>query len=469
MRIAYLAAGAAGMYCGSCLHDNTVAAALQKLGEDIILLPTYTPVRTDEDNVSQRRVFMGGVNVYLQQKLSLFRYTPRFLDALFDSRPVMRWLSKRRFSVDATKLGDLTVSMLQGTHGRQSKELARLATWLAEEFKPDIVHLSDALLIGMAGEIRDRTSAAIVCGLSGEDIFLEAMVEPYYSRARQLLREASGDADRFVAMNHYYADYMTGYMELDPSRVSVVSHGLDLTGHGTRHPASQAHPGQFTLGFFARICREKGLHLAAEAFKILNSGLSPKPVRLVAAGYLSHGERGYLRDIQNKVAKWGLTDLFEYQGEPDRAGKIQFMQSLDALTVPTVYRESKGISILEAMANAVPVIQPEHGSFPELIADTGGGTLFHPQDPAALAQAVLPFIEQPKLVEEVGLRGQAAVRDRYHAKRMAQATKQLYEDVLREARDEGLSPSMSRNKTMAGVERNPQNDRLSSEPTTAGE
>lgn len=436
MRIAYLAAGAAGMYCGSCLHDNTLAAALRAQGEDIILLPTYTPLRTDEPSVSEPRVFMGGVNVYLQQKFWLFRHTPRFLDAILDSKPVMRWLAKRKFSVDAARLGDLTVSMLQGADGHQKKELDRLAEWLATDFRPDVVHLSDALLLGMARTIRERTGAAIVCGLSGEDIFLEAMIEPHYSRARELLRQHANEADHFVALNRYYADYMLDYIGLNPAHVSVVPHGLDLTGHGTRLRAGQqtaADP--FVLGYLARVCPEKGLHIAADALTILNSEMKlPRPVKLQAAGYMSDGEHKYLKDIQKKLARAGLADRFDYHGELDRDTKLRFLQSLDAMTVPTVYRESKGISILEALANGVPVVQPDHGAFPEMIADTGGGLLFKAQDPRALAEAVAKLVEQPALVDELGQRGHAAIRERYQADAMATATRELYERVLREHR-----------------------------------
>src|ERR1043165_1330623 len=84
MKIIYLAAGAGGMYCGSCLHDNTLAAALLALGEDVLLVPTYTPLRTDEPNVSIDRVFFGGINVYLQEKSSLFRHTPWWMDRWLD-------------------------------------------------------------------------------------------------------------------------------------------------------------------------------------------------------------------------------------------------------------------------------------------------------------------------------------------------------------------------------------------------
>src|SRR5947209_32579 len=85
MKIAYITAGAAGMYCGSCMHDNTLVAALAAQGHDALLIPTYTPIRTDEADVSQKRVFFGGINVFLQQKLGLFRHNPWLLDRSLDA------------------------------------------------------------------------------------------------------------------------------------------------------------------------------------------------------------------------------------------------------------------------------------------------------------------------------------------------------------------------------------------------
>src|ERR1700754_4987904 len=113
MRIAYITAGAAGMYCGSCLHDNTLAAALLKLGEGVILAPIYTPIRTDEVDVSEPRVFFGGINAYLQQKFPIFRRTPRWLDGWLDHPALLRLVAGRGVTVDPSKLGDMTVSMLR--------------------------------------------------------------------------------------------------------------------------------------------------------------------------------------------------------------------------------------------------------------------------------------------------------------------------------------------------------------------
>ena len=77
------------MYCGSCLRDNALAAELLSRGHDVTLLPVYTPTRTDETNVSQERVFFGGISVYLEQYVPLFRNSPQWLDRLWDSKPML--------------------------------------------------------------------------------------------------------------------------------------------------------------------------------------------------------------------------------------------------------------------------------------------------------------------------------------------------------------------------------------------
>lgn len=435
MKIAYIASGAAGMYCGMCLHDNTLAAALIAAGQDVLLIPTYTPLRTDEENVSEDRVFFGGINVYLQQKSSLFRHTPWSFDRLLDSRPLMKFLATRRSAVDPTKLGDLTVSMLQGEHGHQKKELEKLLSWLEQDVKPDIVHLSNAMLIAMAPPMRQRLGCPVVCDLSGEDVFLERIVEPYYSQARQLLREHAKEAQAYIALNRYYADFMVDYMDLPPDRVHVIAHGLNLAGHATEpRTKARANNDEVVIGYFARICEDKGLHLLVDAFIELCRDTSLPPLRLKAAGYCSKDDRLFLAAQVAKLREAGLADRFEYLGEPDREQKIAIIQSFDLMSVPTVYRESKGLSILEAMANGVPVVQPAHGSFPELIEDTGAGLLFEPLNVHALADALRQLTRDPELALQCGRQGHAAVRDRYHAAAMAQQTIDLYSRVIAEHR-----------------------------------
>ncbi|WP_425399341.1 glycosyltransferase family 4 protein [Aeoliella sp.] len=422
MRIAYIAAGAAGMYCGSCLHDNTLARALMDRGEDILLVPTYTPIRTDEVDVSHQQVFYGGINVYLQQKFPLFRRTPRWVDWLFDQPWMLNMATRGGPSVDASKLGDMTVSMLQGEAGHQRKELVRLVDWLLDEVKPDVVHLSNAMLMGFARLIADRGGPPVVCSLSGEDIFLEKLTPPYYDQARALLCERARDCNAFVSLNEYYANFMCDYLDIDRDRVHVIPHGLDLEGHA---PADQP-PRQLVVGCLARICHDKGLHLLVEACEHLRRTAPEIDFRLQVAGYLGKSDEPYLREIEARVAKGPLSGRFDYLGELDRAGKIAFLQSLSVFALPTVYAESKGLPVLEAWANGLPVILPEHGSFTEMVTDTAGGVLHVPHDTLDLAGRLAELLVDAELRATLGQAGRAAIEQRYRASHMAEAHMQLY-------------------------------------------
>ncbi len=292
MKIVYLAAGAAGMYCGSCLHDSTLASAMLALGQDMLLVPTYTPLRTDEDDVSDSHLFFGGINVYLQQHLSLFRHTPWFVDNLLNHPNLIRWATQGGPSVEAEKLGDLTVSMLQGEHGHQRKEIDKLVYWIKHEAKPDIVHFSNSMLIGAAREIR-KLGIPVVSTLSGEDIFLEKLSPPFHGQAIAALRERAAEIDAFVALNRYYADFMAGYLAVPRSRVHVIPHGLNLAGHGTRQPSAD---GVFTIGYLARVCPDKGLHNLVAAAELLAEDESAPPFRIRAAGYISAADRSLPRN-----------------------------------------------------------------------------------------------------------------------------------------------------------------------------
>jgi glycosyltransferase involved in cell wall biosynthesis len=444
MRIAYITAGAAGMYCGSCLHDNTLAAALLALGHEALLIPTYTPIRTDEPNVSQERVFFGGINVYLQQKVPLFRHTPWVLDRLLDAPRLLRWASRFAVKTQAERLGDLTLSMLRGEHGHQRKEIAKPAQWLATEVRPEVVNLTNALISGMVPELKRRLGVPIVCTLQGDDVFLESLPEPHRGQSLALIREHCRQIDGFIATSRYYADFMAGYFDIPRESIEVIYPGLNLTGHGKSLNSEPAATRPRTIGYLARISPEKGLHVLADAFRLLHSApdhgpgslgqrlptAPPGGYRLRVSGWLGGNNRGYFDDIRSRLERSGVGHLFEYVESPDHAGKIRFLQGLDVLSVPTVYREPKGLYVLEALANGVPVVQPRHGSFPELIEATGGGLLVNPDDAADLARGLAQVLHDLPLRQEMGRKGKEAVHARFHAERMARETVNFYRRFL---------------------------------------
>jgi glycosyltransferase involved in cell wall biosynthesis len=424
MRIAYITAGAAGMYCGSCLHDNTLAAALVRQGHDALLVPVYTPLRTDEEDVSVPRVFFGGINIYLQQKYRLFRHTPWFLDRLLDAPRLLRWVSRFAVKTEAERLGELTLSMLRGEHGHQRKEVEKLTRWLAVEVRPQVVHLTNAIIAGMVPELKRRLGVPVLCSLQGDDIYLDYLPEAQRGQAMELVRGHCRSMDGFVATSAFYADHMAGYFGVPRERIHVVLPGLNLKGHGGPRPPRGGRP--FTVGYFARICPEKGFHVLAEAFHLLRQGPGAPPCRLHVSGYLGAANRPWFEELWRQLRERGHGDAIEHVPSPDHAGKVRFLQTLDVLSVPTTYREPKGLYVLEALANGTPVVQPRHGSFPELVEATGGGLLVNPDDPQDLARALRRLADNPAHAEELGRKGKEAVHARFHADRMAEETAAVY-------------------------------------------
>ena len=299
MRILQITAGAAGMYCGSCLRDNALAAELIRQGHEITLVPLYTPTLTDEANVSQERVFFGGISVYLQQNSSFFRHTPWLVDKLWDSQFALKQAAKSSVPTNPTLLGELTVSMLQGEHGHQRKELAKLIQWARKQPAPDVIVLPNSMLISLAGPLKRALRKPVCCTLQGEDLFLEGLEEPYRSKSLQLIRDQVDSVDLFLPTSEYYARFMAHYLGIADERMPL---GINLNGY-SRVPRDSARP--FTVGYFARIAPEKGLHILAEAYREFRKSYAG-PARLEAAGYMGAEHKAYLASIERQMNEWGL-------------------------------------------------------------------------------------------------------------------------------------------------------------------
>lgn len=426
MRLLYLTAGAAQMYCGTCLRDNALAGALKARGHDVVLAPLYTPTTTDEPNQSDAHVFFGGVSVYLEQHVSLFRHTPAFLDRLWDSSFALKLASKRQIKVDPAVLGDMTVSMLRGLAGYQRKEIEKMLRWLEHLPRFDVVNLPFTLLISLAKPLRDALGVPVVCTLQGEDLFLENLHEPWKAQSLDLIRAQVEHVDLFVAVSDYYAEFMSRYVDIPRERIRTVPLGISLEGHAPK-PARTSGP--YTIGFFGRIAPEKGLHVLADAYARLRAKPGVPATRLLAGGYLLDEHRGYLDDVRKQLDAAGMSDHFEYAGAPDRAGKIALFQQMDVMSMPATYAEPKGLTLLESMANGVPFVQPRHGAFPELVERTGGGVLVPPGDAGALADALFALLVDRDRAASLGRAGADGVRAHYSVERMAEEAERVYQEL----------------------------------------
>lgn len=387
------------------MHDNALAGALIRRGHDVLLQPIYTPIRTDEMDVSTTSVMFGGIHVYLLQQVPLLRFLPRSMRSWMDRPGLIRWATRRAVKTDPAQLGNLTLSMLRGLNGRQAEEVERMVHWLSQEVQPDAIVLSNLLIGGAIPAIARRLpDTRIIVVLQGDDIFLDHLPDQARSEAIGLCGDLAKHVDKFVTNSHFYQNKMGAMFGIDESKFAIHPLSIDLNAFdndlvepsfGT--PATAKANGEFRIGYMARIAPEKGLHLLAEAFAHLATDPAHDAITLHAAGWLGEHNRAYLREIEARLRSAGLTDRFVYHGSPDLAEKVRLMRSFDVMSVPSPYEDPKGLFVLESLAAGVPVLQPAHGAFPELIESTGGGECFEPENHHDLAARLIAFYLDPNL------------------------------------------------------------------------
>lgn len=424
MHIAIVTAGGAGMFCGSCMHDNTWARALLRAGHEVSLIPTYTPIRVDETDLSLGQVFMGGINVYLSDRWKFWTKLPRFARKWLDSPAVIRALTKRAVSNDASELGPLTLSMLQGEHGPHREAIIELDNFISTELRPDVVIFSNALLAGAVEELKRRFQGPVLCMLQGDDVFLDGLSEQYRRQVIELVSEKSQRFDGFVTHTRFYRDYMSQYLRLPRDKFSQIPLGIDCTEQTGTPELRGASP--LTIGYFARIAPEKGLHNLIEAFVLLKRQLPEAQLKI--GGDLRSQNRAYFEECL--AAAGNVRDGITYVGSPKSLSeKVAFLSSVDLLSVPTQFLEPKGLYVLEALANGTPVVQPGHGAFPEILEATQGGLIVDPLNAQALADGLLQLADGSQR-QQFAQQGWERVREVYSDDAMARATVELLTQML---------------------------------------
>ncbi|MEX2672364.1 MAG: glycosyltransferase family 4 protein [Phycisphaeraceae bacterium] len=416
MRIVKLTPGTGNFYCGSCIRDNALANAMRAAGHDVMMVPMYLPHVLDEPEAAlDSPVFFGGVNVYLQEKIPLFRHTPRWVDRLFDAPWLLRYVARFAGMTRARDLGEMTVSMLQGEHGRQNKELTKLIAWLKSQGKVDAVCLSNAMLLGVARRIKQELGCAIICTLAGEDAFLDSLIEPYRSDAWQLLSERAAEVDAFIAVSKYYGDTMTRRMTLNAERVHVVYNGVNMEGY---RPAVE-RPDPPVVGYLARMIEGKGLTTLVDAFIELKQRDRVPGLTLRVGGSMTGDDENYVATLKAKLRSAGLADDVSFHPNLSHDEKADLLRSFSVMSVPATYGESFGLYLLEAWACGVPVVQPRHAAFPELLDLSGAGILCNADDVASLADGLEQLLLKPDDCTRMGLAGRGCVEARFTIERIA--------------------------------------------------
>lgn len=416
------------MYCGSCIRDNALVSGLEQLGWDVTLLPLYTPIRVDEEDRSIDQVFFGGVNVYLQQKIPFFRWIPRFLDRWLDNPKLIRRVASGSVSVSAKELGSMTYSMVRGEDGFQKKEVKRLVYWLKEVVKPDLICLTNLLVGGSIPALKRELGIPILVMLQGDDVFLDELEEPWRGQVLSAMRQLASEADGFITFSKFYREHISEVFGIPGEKFHITPLGLQTEGSEDVLASREEGRSGKTVGYFARLAPEKGFDLAVDAF--LQLAADDDEIRFEAGGWLSEKDEAFVERQREKIHSAGLSARSQIHVSPDGEAKMEMLSRVDVFTVPARFIEPKGLSVLEAMACGIPVVVPNRGAYPEMIASSGGGLLCEPENSTDLAAQIGSLLVDSDRCHEIGRQARAWVLRENSREAMARATGEVFAGVL---------------------------------------
>ncbi len=430
MKITFLTPGTGSYYCGACMRDNALANALIQAGHEAELLPMYLPLMLDEESeglADDVPIFFGGINIFLQQKFSLFRHTPEWMDRLLNKPNLLRSAAKRSHMTSAREHGAMTFEMLELDSDRFRKELNKLYSWINDSGVPDVFILSTSLMAGFAQKIKSQWGVPVVCCFQGEDAFLDSLPDEYRERCWNLMAKRCEDADVLLAPSRSYANVMEDRLKLSSGTISVQPNGINLEGYSHRSD----FPDTPVIGYLARMCEIKGLLLLVDAFIYLRKSLGQENCKLRIAGAMTAGDVALVDSLKAKLETENLSSDVEWLPNLPRDEKIAFLQSLSLFSVPVVYEEAFGLYILEAMAASVPVVQPHTSSFPEITEKTGGGLCVEINDATSLAKAWHGLLEDPDKIRRMGEQGRLGVEKFYSLQAMSSQFINVVDSLVR--------------------------------------
>ena len=431
MKIAHIIPGSGGsFYCGNCLRDSKYMRALQNMGQQVIKIPLYLPLFEDAHDLDEVPVFYGALDTYLKQRFPIFRYMPPFVDHLLNSKSMLHLAAQNAGSTRAKGLEEMTVSMLLGEDGLQKNELERLVEWLNEEAKPDVVHLSNALLLGLARRIKQKLRIPVVCSLQDEDVWVDVMADENRDECWEIMKDRARDVDAFVAVSEFYAGEMKRRLHLSDKQLFVNHIGVDTADYFPKAITGKKP----VIGYISRMCEDNGLDILIDAFVLLREDPAFRSVELKITGGKTNDDTKFIQEQKQVIAQAGLTDAVHWVEEFEGEGRRKFFDSIALLSVPVLNGEAFGLYQLEALASGVPLVQPELGAFPEVVNLSEGGVVYHPNSPKKLAKAWKSLILNPEELHELSLKGLAGVKTHFDIHQQAKKLVEIYEKVKKRGR-----------------------------------
>ncbi|MDP3001842.1 MAG: glycosyltransferase family 4 protein [Bacteroidales bacterium] len=425
MKIVYLITGSGGsFYCGNCYRDMIYLKAIRKVpGITATAIPLYLP--PDDTNIEtglDTHVFFGAITMYLREKVPFFRNMPVFLDKFFDSAPMLKMAARRAGTTRTEGLEDMTLSMIKGENAFPEKELQRLIKYLTKDGKPDIIHLSNALIIGLARQLKKRLDVKIVCSLLNEDDWIDEMVEPYQSKAWKLISQEAVNVDTFITPSKYYKELFISKTGVSGVNFHIIPLAIDA-GDSNIIQKKDNYP---ALGYFCRINSQNGFDKLVDAFIELKTGNCLPGLTLHVSGGYTGDDKSFIAEQIKKIKTHGLKSFIRIYPEFQGNSKQEFFSNIDIMSVPVRKHDGYGLYILEANAAGIPVVQPATGAFPEILEMTMGGITYSPDTVTELSASLLRLFKDNSLRAQLGSNGREKVNNELSLDKMSDGLSKVY-------------------------------------------
>jgi glycosyltransferase involved in cell wall biosynthesis len=293
---------------------------------------------------------------------------------------------------------------------------------MVKDGKPDIIHLSNALIVGLARQIKKKIDVKIVCSLLNEDDWIDEMAEPYQTRAWKLISREGSNVDAFLTPSNYYKKLFIGKTGISDNNFHVIPLGFD-PGDLTKTEKKAVWP---SIGYFCRINSQNGIDKLVDAFIELKSGDNLPGLTLHISGGFTGDDKPFIADQIKKIKDAGLKSFVRFYPEFQGNSKQEFFSNIDVLSVPVRKFDGYGLYLLESNSAGVPFVQPATGAFPEIVTRTTGGITYSPDSVVELSASLLKLLKDNELRNRLSRQGKEKVLSELSLEKMSEGLSNVY-------------------------------------------